>query len=231
MAVSISNTKHYKKGEKLPDGTTAKRGVVWNTKTGKRVTGTVTMTSAAGVAAKKYKGGRSVTSIKRAADKKAASSSSRPKSKIDKPDIPADPNANVKVGTVRKGAAGKQMNRWNGKRWVPVSGTTASARSSETTRARNVAATSGKSGSYKPRPITSVPAKNTGGAKAKPPAYLSGAKATSRTSTPFGASPTISTALSGNQVMIPGYGVVTLPKGKSKSWLEEYLAKKKKDFG
>ena len=53
MAVNISNTKYYKKGEKLPDGTTAKRNIVWNTKTGKRVTGTVTATTAAGVAAKR----------------------------------------------------------------------------------------------------------------------------------------------------------------------------------
>lgn len=146
MAVSISNTKHYKKGEKLPDGTTAKRGVVWNTKTGKRVTGTVTMTSAAGVAAKKYKGGRSVTSIKRAADKKATPS---PKSRIASKtgsgsssgsgsgsgggataaqkalEARLKQNKGVKAGTVRVGAAGKGTRRYNAKtgRWDRITGT------------------------------------------------------------------------------------------------------------
>lgn len=77
MAVQVSDTKHFKKGEKLPDGTTAKRGVVWNTKTGKRVTGKVLMASAGqgGMGAtKSYKGGRSVKPkvAKSAAPKKSA---------------------------------------------------------------------------------------------------------------------------------------------------------------
>lgn len=83
MAVNISDTKHFKKGEKLPDGTTAKRGVVWNTKTNKRVTGKVVM-SASGQggmgATKSYKAGRSVSSMKRAAAKKNAAAS-RPRTK------------------------------------------------------------------------------------------------------------------------------------------------------
>ena len=70
MAVNISNTKHFKKGEKLPDGSTAKRGVVINTKTGKRVTGTVLMgTSGASASTKKYKAGRSVSAMKAKAEK------------------------------------------------------------------------------------------------------------------------------------------------------------------
>lgn len=83
MAVNIRDTKHFKKGEKLPDGTTAKRGVVWNTKTNKRVTGKVVM-SASGQggmgATKSYKAGRSVSSMKRAAAKKNAAAS-RPRTK------------------------------------------------------------------------------------------------------------------------------------------------------
>lgn len=80
MAVKISNTAHFKKGEKLPDGTIAKRGVVWNTKTGKRVTGTVVM-SGSGVGAmsatKSYKGGRAVSAAKKTAAKKPAPATTR----------------------------------------------------------------------------------------------------------------------------------------------------------
>lgn len=169
MAVNISNTKYFKKGEKLPDGTTAKRGIVWNTKTGKRVTGTVQMAPAsagAGTAGstKSYKGGRSVAALQRTAAKKAAAKktaagdrSAPAGSTPPKPPAknPAKPPA---VGTVRRGAAGRQMNRWNGTKWVPVTGTTGSARSGETARARNAAAASTTA---KPRPKN--PTSNTGG--------------------------------------------------------------------
>ncbi len=80
MAVDISDTKHYKKGDKLPDGTIAKRGVVWNTKTGKRVTGTVMM-SAVGQggmgATKSYKAGRAVVAAKKSPTKKSSVSSTK----------------------------------------------------------------------------------------------------------------------------------------------------------
>ena len=62
MATSQSDTKWFKKGSKLPDGTVAKKSLVWNTKTGKRQTGAVKIvTSSGGVQAGTkvtYKGGR-----------------------------------------------------------------------------------------------------------------------------------------------------------------------------
>lgn len=42
-----------------------------------------------------------------------------------------------KVGTIRKGAAGRQSNRWDGKKWVPVSGS-----------ARYTAAQAGRTGTH-----------------------------------------------------------------------------------
>jgi len=94
MAVSISNTKHYKKGDKLPDGSVAKRGVVYNTKTGRPVTGKVMM-SAAGQggmgATKSYKAGRAVVASKKTAAKKAAPTVTRkpapPAKKTDAPPV------------------------------------------------------------------------------------------------------------------------------------------------
>lgn len=94
MAVSISNTKHYKKGDKLPDGSIAKRGVVYNTKTGRPVTGKVMM-SAAGQggmgATKSYKAGRAVVASKKTAAKKATPTVTRkpapPAKKTDAPPV------------------------------------------------------------------------------------------------------------------------------------------------
>jgi len=94
MAVSISNTKHYKKGDKLPDGSIAKRGVVYNTKTGRPVTGKVMM-SAAGQggmgATKSYKAGRAVVASKKTAAKKATPTVTRkpapPAKKTDAPSV------------------------------------------------------------------------------------------------------------------------------------------------
>lgn len=61
MATSQSDTKWFKKGSKLPDGTTAKKSLVWNTKTGKRQTGAVSIVKSSGSVKKgttvKYKAG------------------------------------------------------------------------------------------------------------------------------------------------------------------------------
>jgi hypothetical protein len=45
-AISQSDTMWVKKGDKLPDGSIAKRGVVWDTKNKKRVTGAVKLVQA-----------------------------------------------------------------------------------------------------------------------------------------------------------------------------------------
>jgi hypothetical protein len=124
MAVDIRNTKHYKKGEKLPDGSTAKRGVVINTTTGKRVTGKVIM-SAAGQggmgATKTYKAGRSVSAMKAKAEKTrkslapASGGGTRSKPKFEEGDRKRGPNG--------------RMNVYRNGRWQPVDQVkTASAR-------------------------------------------------------------------------------------------------------
>lgn len=120
MAVNISNTAHYKKGEKLPDGTIAKRGVVWNTKTGKRVTGTVMMAGAGqgGMSAtKSYKGGRSVASIKASKQKgRRAAVDKTPSSPTPKKEMTAAAKKAKQVRTGRRavdtaGRAGMAMAR------------------------------------------------------------------------------------------------------------------------
>lgn len=140
MAVNISNTKHYKKGDKLPDGSIAKRGVVYNTKTGRPVTGKVLM-SAAGQggmgATKSYKAGRSVSAMKRTASKKngtgktnsggSDSSNPTPPSAAEKArQRRLDQNKGVKGGTIRAGSAGRGVRKYNAKtgRWERVSGVT-----------------------------------------------------------------------------------------------------------
>jgi len=157
MAVNISNTKHFKKGEKLPDGTTAKRGVVWNTKTGKRVTGKVVMTSAGSGgmgATKTYKAGRAVSAAKKKSSGKTVSSGATTSAKPTQ--TQSNPNAGVKVGTLRKGPRGA-LNRWNGSRWVRASqGSSYQAGSGQTAKSSSRGATSGtvssamakKKGSY-----------------------------------------------------------------------------------
>ena len=138
MAINISNTAHYKKGEKLPDGSIAKRGVVINKTTGKRVTGKVTMTAAGqgGMGAtKSYKAGRSVSAMKRTASKKnGAGKTNSGGSDSSKPTPPTDAkkardarlqaNKGVKGGTIRAGAAGRGVRKYNAKtgRWERVSG-------------------------------------------------------------------------------------------------------------
>jgi len=71
MPISQSNTKWFKKGSKLPDGTTAKRSLVWNTKSNKRVTGSVKMvvnTAKAKAGSKvKYNAGRTTVKNRPAA--------------------------------------------------------------------------------------------------------------------------------------------------------------------
>jgi hypothetical protein len=141
MAVNISDTKHFKKGEKLPDGSTAKRGVVINTKTGKRVTGTVLMgASGASASTKKYKAGRSVSAMKAKAEKVRKPSplpsgggagggdTSAAKKALAKR---LQQNKGVKGGTIRAGAAGKGVRKYNAKtgRWdrVAQQGTGAAA--------------------------------------------------------------------------------------------------------
>lgn len=136
MPVNISNTKHYKKGEKLPDGSIAKRGVVYNTKTGRPVTGKVLM-SAAGQggmgATKSYKAGRSVAAMKRAASKKNGSAKTNAGGgDRGKPTPPSaaekarqrrlEQNKGVKGGTRRVGAAGRSIREYNAKtgRWERV---------------------------------------------------------------------------------------------------------------
>lgn len=140
MAVNISNTKHYKKGDKLPDGSIAKRSVVYNTKTGRPVTGKVLM-SAAGQggmgATKSYKAGRSVSAMKRTASKKngagktnsggSDSSNPTPPSAAEKArQRRLDQNKGVKGGTIRAGSAGRGVRKYNAKtgRWERVSGVT-----------------------------------------------------------------------------------------------------------
>lgn len=140
MAVNISNTKHYKKGDKLPDGSIAKRGVVYNTKTGRPVTGKVLM-SAAGQggmgATKSYKGGRSASAMKRTSSKKngagktnsggSDSSNPTPPSAAEKArQRRLDQNKGVKGGTIRAGSAGRGVRKYNAKtgRWERVSGVT-----------------------------------------------------------------------------------------------------------
>lgn len=136
MAVRISNTKHFKKGEKLPNGETAKRGTVWNTRTNRPVTGTVVMgASGASASTKKYKAGRSVSAMKAKAEKarkpSAASSggsaggsaggggTSAAKKALAKR---LEQNKGVKGGTVRAGAAGRGVRKYNAKtgRWDRV---------------------------------------------------------------------------------------------------------------
>lgn len=119
MAVSISNTKHYKKGDKLPDGTIAKRGVVWNTKTGKRVTGAVMMAGAGqgGMSAtKSYKGGRSVASIKASKQKGRRAAVDKTSSPTPKKEMTAAAKTAKQVRTGRRavdtaGRAGTAMAR------------------------------------------------------------------------------------------------------------------------
>lgn len=140
MAVRISNTKHYKKGDKLPDGSIAKRGVVLNTKTGKPVTGKVIMTSAGqgGMGAtKSYKAGR-VVKPKSAASKPATGSvrSGGGSTKTTGGSGAAEKarqrrleqNKGVKGGTIRVGAAGRGVRKYNAKtgRWERVTGATGS---------------------------------------------------------------------------------------------------------
>lgn len=174
MAVNISNTKYYKKGEKLPDGTTAKRGTAWNTKTNKPLTGKVVMPSAgqggmSGV--KSYKGGRSVASIDRAKARKQAavsrrsSTSSSSSSSASRPAGPSAAakaraarlaaNKGVKAGEMKMGAKGKAMRKYNAKtgRWEVVVTTAQS-------QARAPRPSGGKPGG--------VPARGTGGAGRRP---------------------------------------------------------------
>jgi hypothetical protein len=69
MAVSQSDTKWFKKGSKLPDGTIAKKSLVWNTKTGKRVQGKVNISTTSGSVKKgttvKYKAGTNKGVVKK----------------------------------------------------------------------------------------------------------------------------------------------------------------------
>ena len=58
-----------------------------------------------------------------------------------------------KVGTIRKGAAGRQSNRWDGKKWVPVSGS-----------ARYTAAQAGRTGTH----AGTTPAGKPAGASSRP---------------------------------------------------------------
>ena len=155
MAVNISNTKHFKKGEKLPDGTTAKRGVVWNTKTNRRVTGKVLMTAAgqgAMGATKSYKAGRAVKP-KVSSGRGGSTSSVRRGDGGDGgggKEGPKPPN----VGDLRKGPRGA-LNRWNGSRWVRASkGSTYQAGQGMTARPKTDSAptsgakSSGATGTY-----------------------------------------------------------------------------------
>lgn len=141
MAVRVSDTKHFKKGDKLPDGTIAKRGVVWNTKTNKRVTGKVIMTNAGqgGMGAtKSYKAGRAVkpkiSSTKTPAAKPrggagGGTTGGTTKSAAEKARLRRlEQNKGVKGGTIRAGAAGRGVRKYNAKtgRWERVTGATGS---------------------------------------------------------------------------------------------------------
>lgn len=87
---------------------------------GKPLTGTVTLQDGSKAV---YKNGRRVQAADAKKPKAASTRSSSPKGSGSSPKgtSPAkNPNAGVKVGTVRKGAAGNRYNRWDGKKWVPV---------------------------------------------------------------------------------------------------------------
>jgi hypothetical protein len=160
MAVSISNTKHYKKGDKLPDGSIAKRGVVYNTQTGRPVTGKVMM-SAAGQggmgAIKSYKGGRSVAAMKKSTSKPApksrgnggggSGSKSTPSAAQTARDARLQQNKGVKGGTVRVGAAGRSVRKYNAKtgRWDRVATRTGSGSRSATSATVSSATAAAKS--------------------------------------------------------------------------------------
>ena len=106
--VSISDTKRVTEGANK--GKTVGPG-------GKPLTGSVRLENGSMAV---YKDGKRVTKApaKKAAPatrSRSASSSSSSSSRR------ANPNANVKVGTIRKGAAGNKYNKWDGKKWVPVS--------------------------------------------------------------------------------------------------------------
>ena len=116
--VSQSDTRWVKK--------TGKKGYVEQISTGKRVTGRVALvkdtTKGKAGSTQRYKKG---TGLKQIGAKPAAagggrkpgraSTSSAPSTSASAPTV-----TKVKVGTVRRGAAGRQDNRWNGTKWVPV---------------------------------------------------------------------------------------------------------------
>lgn len=111
--VSISSTKRATTG--------ANKGKTLGP-AGKPLTGSVKLPS--GVTAV-YKDGKRVTVSKAkptTASRPTSSSSggSRPSTGSGQTQTQRN-NANVAVGTIRKGAAGNKYNKWDGKKWVPVS--------------------------------------------------------------------------------------------------------------
>lgn len=133
--ISQSDTRWVKKE--------GKRGYVEQISTGKRVTGKVKLsadtTKGKAGETQRYKAGVGKKASPNAAGggttggkPKSPSAGSSSTSRSNPAGPPAPPpakktaaqrqNKNVKVGTIKVGAKGKQANRWNGKRWVPVAG-------------------------------------------------------------------------------------------------------------
>jgi len=148
MATSQSDTAWFKKGDKLPDGTIAKKSLVWNTKTGKRQTGAVSIIkTAGGVKAGqtvKYKAGAKKRTVE--SPRGGSASGSRPVQKPKPASRPASTSSrpaarptggggaggnggggasnlgaakNFAPGTKRKGPNGNWVVAKGGK-WVPV---------------------------------------------------------------------------------------------------------------
>lgn len=132
--VSQSDTRWVKK--------TGKKGYVEQISTGKRVTGRVALvkdtTKGKAGSTQRYKKG---TGLKQTGAKPAAAGGGRKPGRASTSSAPS-PSASaptvtkVKVGTVRRGAAGRQDNRWNGTKWVPVKGSSDAARISAAANAK-----------------------------------------------------------------------------------------------